>query len=70
MNLRQELIQRYETTGRVGLEKPKSRAEAMKLIETVIWMYNEQTKETINESIKINIHSLSERIKKFLDSIE
>lgn len=37
--IRQELIERYLSTGKVGLTRPKDDAEALDLIETVVELY-------------------------------
>jgi len=38
---RRELLERYLSTGRVGLTKPKSNEEAIDLIETVLEFYED-----------------------------
>ena len=38
-SIRQELIERYLSTGKVGLTRPKDDIEALDLIETVVELY-------------------------------
>ena len=40
--MRRELLERYLSTGRVGLTKPKNDDEAIDLIETVVELYEDQ----------------------------
>lgn len=40
--MRRELLERYLSTGRVGLTKPKSDSEAIDLIETVVELYEDK----------------------------
>lgn len=40
--MRRELLERYLSTGRVGLTKPKNDNEAIDLIETVIELYEDK----------------------------
>lgn len=40
--MRQELLERYLSTGKVGLTKPKNDAEAIDFIETVVNMYDDK----------------------------
>lgn len=58
--LRRELLERYISTGKVGLVKPSSDEEAVDLIETVIELYNEQP-------IKLKFSDISEQFKNLLD---
>lgn len=67
-SLRQELIERYEATGKVGFAKPASKAEAISMIETVVAMY-EEPKNSVKEEVVVNIHDLTERIRNFLNTI-
>ena len=40
--MRKDLLERYLSTGRVGLTKPKNDEEAIDLIETVVELYDEK----------------------------
>ena len=57
--IRRELLERYISTGKVGLVKPTSDDEAIDLIETVVELYD--------EPIKITVADLSEQFKEILD---
>lgn len=58
--IRRELLERYISTGKVGLIKPSSDNEAIDLIETVVELYTEEPK-------KVTVADLSEQFKKMLD---
>lgn len=58
--IRRELLERYISTGKVGLVKPASDDEAIDLIETVVELYEP-------EPVKVTISDLSEQFKKMLD---
>lgn len=57
--IRRELLERYISTGKVGLIKPTSDDEAIDLIETVIELYD--------EPVKITVADLSEQFKGLLN---
>lgn len=58
--LRRELLERYISTGKVGLTKPSTQEEAIDLIETVVDLYEAPPATmTINE--------VSQRLKNMLE---
>lgn len=61
--IRNELIERYESTGRVGLTKPRNHTEAMQLIETVVDLYEEEPEE-----YNFTLKDITNKLKEFLDS--
>lgn len=58
--LRRELLERYISTGKVGLTKPKTQEEAIDLIETVIDLYEVPSKT-------MSISEVSSKLKNMLD---
>ena len=56
--LRRELLERYLSTGRVGLTKPKNDAEAIDLIETVVQLYDDSP-------VKMSLAEVSNKLKNF-----
>ena len=63
--IRRELIERYEGTGRVGCNKPKSLDEALQLIDTISRLY-ENDKEP--ENIVISLSDITEKLRTFFDN--
>ena len=59
--IRRELIERYLSTGKVGMRSPKSDEEAVDLIETVVEMYEEEPPKTLSLS------EMSAKFKNLLD---
>lgn len=60
LSIREELIERYNATGKIGLTKPKSRQEAMSLIETLTLLYEDEPEEQI-----FTLKEVSNRLKEF-----
>ena len=58
--LRRELLERYLSTGRVGLTKPKNDAEAIDLIETVVQLYDDSP-------VKMSSAEVSNKLKNLLN---
>lgn len=58
--LRRELLERYLSTGRVGLTKPKDDAEAIDLIETVMQLYDDSP-------VKMSLAEVSNKLKNLLN---
>ena len=58
--LRRELLERYLSTGRVGLTKPKNDAEAIDLIETVMQLYDDSP-------VKMSLAEVSNKLKNLLN---
>lgn len=58
--LRRELLERYLSTGRVGLTKPKNDAEAIDLIETVVQLYDDSP-------VKMSLAEVSNKLKNLLN---
>lgn len=59
--LRRDLLERYISTGKVGLIKPGSDADAIDLIETVVDLYNS------NKPTTRTLSEMSNQMKKMLD---
>lgn len=57
--LRRDLLERYISTGKVGLTKPKNTDEALDLIETVIEMYD-------TKPVCMSLSELSDKLKDIL----
>ena len=58
--LRRELLERYLSTGRVGLTKPKNDAGAIDLIETVVQLYDDSP-------VKMSLAEVSNKLKNLLN---
>ena len=58
--LRRELLERYLSTGRIGLTKPKNDAEAIDLIETVVQLYDDSP-------VKMSLAEVSNKLKNLLN---
>ena len=58
--IRRDLLERYLSTGKVGLTKPKDDAEAIDLIETVVELYD-------NEPVCMTLTELTGKLKDILD---
>lgn len=58
--IRKDLLERYISTGKVGLIKPKDDSEAIDLIETVVEMYSD-------EPVKVSLADMSNQFKHLLD---
>ena len=63
--LKDELIERYLATGKIGFVKPKSLEEAYSIIDTVVGIYNEDIEET--EVVTVNLKELTEQMKNFFN---
>lgn len=61
--VRQELKERYESTGRIGFFKPKDINEAYSIIETLSEVYRQQKEEP--EEVVLNLSDLTERLRNF-----
>lgn len=80
-SLKQELIERYQNTGKVGFTKPESDEEAYSLIATIVQLYNNEKDEEITQNIEdlsnvdeeqieevvLNLYDLTERFRKFFE---
>jgi len=58
--IRRELLERYLSTGKVGLVKPTDDAEAVDMIETIVEFYKP-------EPVKMNLTEMSAKFKDMLD---
>lgn len=58
--LRRQLLERYLSTGRVGLTKPKNDAQAIDLIETIIQFYDDSPRV-------LSLKEVSNKLKNILD---
>ena len=80
-SLREELLERYKNTGKIGFTKPKSDEEAYALIETVISLYQKEENSKIHEQVEelnnvneeqieevvINLYELTEKLRNFFE---
>lgn len=60
--LRQELLERYISTGMVGLTRPNNVDHAIDLIETVVSLYDDTP-------IKMSLTELADKYKDLLDRL-
>lgn len=58
--LRQDLLERYLSTGKVGLTKPKNDSDAIDLIETVVELYDDTP-------VRMTLSEISDKLKNMLD---
>ena len=58
--MRKDLLERYLSTGKVGLTKPKDDSEAIDLIETVIDLYDDKP-------VSMTLGEISDQLKHMLD---
>ena len=58
--MRKDLLERYLSTGRVGLTNPKDDEEAIDLIETVVELYDEKP-------TTMSLSEVSNKLKSLLD---
>lgn len=54
------MLQRYLSTGRVGLTKPKTDSEAIDLIETIVELYDEKP-------VTMSLSEVSNKLKDLLN---
>ena len=62
MSIKQELLERYNATGKIGFVKPINDNEAYKMIETIADMYNEEPEEIV-----LTLDDIATRMKTFFD---
>lgn len=60
--MRKDLLERYISTGKVGLTKPSNDEEAIDLIETIVELYDEK-----EEPITLSLAEVSTRLKDILN---
>ena len=58
--IRRDLLERYLSTGKVGLTKPKDDNEAIDMIETVVALYDD-------EPVCMSLGEISNKLKDILD---
>ena len=63
--IRKELIERYNATGRIGFTKPKNVDEAMSIIETLVNVHEE---EQPKEELVVNLSDMTKKLKEFFDN--
>ena len=51
MDLKEELLERWESTGKIGFERVHSRNRAIELIETINQLYQQEQQEIQENSI-------------------
>lgn len=66
-DIRQELLERYQSTGKIGFVKPKNEAEAYAIISTLSEMYDIK-EEQPKQEITISLSELTEKLKEFLNN--
>ena len=65
MNLKEELLERYHSTGRVGFCTPKTLKEAYSLIDTIVKLY-EQATSTEKEEVVLSLSVMTQKLMDFL----
>ena len=60
MDIREELLERYQQTGKIGFIKPKNLDEAMSIIDNLTCAYEEEPEEVI-----ITLSEVDDKMKKF-----
>ena len=63
--IRDELIERYNETGRVGLSKPKSVSEALKMIDTIVDLYEEEEEP---QEYNFTLKDITNRLRTYLNN--
>lgn len=63
--IRKELLERYNTTGRIGLSKPKNYDEAISIIETLVNIHDDTEQQ---EEVVINLSDMTERLREFFNN--
>lgn len=62
MNVREELLERYQQTGKIGFIKPKNLDEAISIIDSLTCAYEEEPEEVV-----ITLPEITERMKNFFE---
>ena len=62
MDVREELLERYQQTGKIGFIKPKSLDEAISIIDSLTCAYEEEPEEII-----ITLPHIVKKMKNFFD---
>jgi ABC-type Fe3+-hydroxamate transport system substrate-binding protein len=65
--VKNELIERYQQTGKIGFTKPATEEEAYQIIETLAQVFErdeEVAKEVVEETV-INLSDITERLRNF-----
>lgn len=60
--IKQELIERYEQTGKIGFAKPATRAEAYQLIEALSNIYEAKEEPEI---VTLSLTQLTDKLREF-----
>ena len=60
MDVREELLERYQQTGKIGFLKPKNLDEAISIIDSLTYAYEEEPEEIV-----ITLSEITERMKNF-----
>ena len=63
--IRKELLERYNTTGRIGLSKPKNYDEAISIIETLVNIHDDTEQQ---EEVVINLSDMTEKLREFFNN--
>lgn len=61
MELKEDLLKRWEATHKIGFEKVRSRQHAIELIETIVALYENENSET-----RISLKDLAADLKFFI----
>ena len=65
-DIKQELIERYQATGKIGFIKPQSIEEAYSIIDTLSETYEIESTQPVEE-VTISISELTQKLREFLD---
>lgn len=66
--VRDELIERYKQTGKIGFTKPNTEEEAYQIIETLAQVFEKDEEKIANEVVEetvINLSDITERLRNF-----
>ena len=61
MGLREELLEKYNVTGRIGFTRPKDYNDAIAIINTICEVYEEEP----TEPIVYNLSDITNKLKSF-----
>lgn len=62
--VKNELIERYQQTGKIGFTKPATEEEAYQIIETLAQVFERDEEEVVEETV-INLSDITERLRNF-----
>ena len=65
MNLKEELLRKWENTGKIGFERVHSRCRAIELIETIDQLYQQEQEQEVKERT-VTFKDLVEDMRNFI----